>query len=120
MGNDFSMASTRIWCSITSIAYDGMAAVRQSSPAPIDIHFRFRRKHRQGPIFMTNPNGADPGTGDVLDNFFDGLHWTVDADPGCLDDMCPIIRASNRRPIAPLSSAALTGVRSWDGPPKSS
>ncbi|KAL5989413.1 hypothetical protein ACLOJK_010304 [Asimina triloba] len=64
----------------------------------------------------------DPGTGGssgIPNIFSDGVHLTIDPDPGCLEGMCPIIRASNRRPIAPLSSTTPAGVRSWDGPPKS-
>ncbi|KAL5978137.1 hypothetical protein ACLOJK_029254 [Asimina triloba] len=71
---------------------------------------------------MTNPNRADPGTNSSSDNpnvFLVGDHLTVDLDPGHLDDVCPIIRASIQRPATPHLKQHPTGVRSWDGPPNS-
>ncbi|KAL5975789.1 hypothetical protein ACLOJK_020117 [Asimina triloba] len=87
-----------------------------SFPSPISINGRSRRKHHRDPIFMTNPNEADPGTSRSSGNpniFLTDDHSTVDLDPGRLDGERPIIKANIQRPATPHLKQHPTGVRSW-------
>ncbi|KAL5975905.1 hypothetical protein ACLOJK_020233 [Asimina triloba] len=72
--------------------------------SPIGTHFRSQRMYRQGPIFMTNPNGIGHGidsSSDAPNVFSSDVHQTIELDLGQLHGVRPIIRAKNRRPATP-------------------